>query len=207
MRVIKLRGAGESLGGRNMLSSIAGTDLPYQAEIRPIGRGTYAESVAEARRRLREIDAEGEPYVLVGYSLGAAAAGDFVQYDRPRNCKGIVLLSDPKRHANQVSHKGVPRNHWGIAGQRLITHVQCYSYTIPDDPISALPGDNGMRQIAQQVTRLQQPLPARWWDAGYTIHWLLKYTTGGRHVAYGSERINGTTYLASVKAMVEGLAR
>ncbi|QFP96638.1 endolysin [Gordonia phage Denise] len=205
MKVYKLRGAGEALGGRNMLSSIPGEDLPYLAEIRPLGMHSYAESVADARRRLRELDAEGKPYVLVGYSLGAAAAGDFVQHDRPRNCKGIVLLSDPKRHANQVSHKGVPRNQWGIAGQRLITHVQCYSFTIPDDPISALPGDNGMRQIAQQVTGLQQPLPARWWDAGFTLHWLLKYTTGGRHTAYGSERINGRTYLEAVWMAVDGL--
>ncbi|UYL87860.1 HNH endonuclease [Gordonia phage Malisha] len=30
MRVVKLRGAGESLGGRNMLSSIAGEDLPVK---------------------------------------------------------------------------------------------------------------------------------------------------------------------------------
>ena len=207
MKVFKLRGAGESLTGSNMLSSIPGTDLPYLAEIRPIGIHSYAESVRDARTRLAAIDAEGEPYVLVGYSLGAAAAGDFAQYDRPRNCKGIVLLSDPKRHANQVSHKGVPKGHWGIAGQRFIDRVPCYSYTIPDDPISSLPGDNGMRQIAQQVTGLTQPLPARWWDAGYTIHWLLKYTTGGRHTAYGAEQINGSTYLQSVKAMVEGLAR
>ena len=207
MKVIKLRGAGESLTGRNMLSSIAGDNLPYLAEIRPIGTHTYAESVKDARVQLAAVEASGDPYVLVGYSLGAAAAGDFVQYDRPRNCKGIVLLSDPKRHANQVSHKGVPKSHWGIAGQRFIDRVPCYSYTIPDDPISALPGDNGMRQIAQQVTGLMQPLPARWWDAGFTLHWLLKYTTHGRHVAYGSERINGVSYLQSVKAMVEGLAR
>ncbi|UCZ89075.1 alpha/beta hydrolase [Gordonia sp. WA4-43] len=206
MRVVKLRGAGEALGGRNMLSSIRGEDLPYLAEIRPIGIHTYAESVRDARNQLAAVDAAGDPYVLVGYSLGAAAAGDFVQYDRPRNCKGIVLLSDPKRHANQVSHKGVPAGRWGIAGQRFIDRVPCYSYTIPDDPISALPGDNGMRQIGQQVTGLHQPLPARWWDAGYTIHWLLKYTTGGRHTAYGTERINGSSYLQSVKAMVEGLA-
>ena len=206
MKVYKLRGAGEALGGRNMLSSIAGTDLPYQAEIRPIGLGTYAESVADARRRLREIDAAGEPYVLVGYSLGAAAAGDFVQYDRPRNCKGIVLLSDPKRHANQVSHKGVPKNHWGIAGQRFIDRAPCYSYTIPDDPISACPGDNGMRQIATRITGIPQD-PGQWWNAGYTLQWLWKYVAGGRHTDYGTERINGSTYLQSVKTMVEGLAR
>ncbi|QLF84168.1 lysin B [Gordonia phage Pytheas] len=207
MRTVKLRGAGEALGGRNMLSSIPGEDLPYMAEIRPIGIHSYAESVRDARTQLAAVEASGEPYVLVCYSLGAAAGGDFVQFDRPRNCKGIVQLSDPKRHANQVSHKGVPTGNWGIAGQRFIDHVPCYSYTIPDDPISALPGDSGMRQIAQQVTGLQQPLPARWWDAGYTLQWLWKYTAGGRHTAYGTERMNGVTYLQSVKTMVEGLAR
>lgn len=207
MRVIKLDGTGESQSGRNMLSSIAGESLPYINEIRPIGTRTYAESVADARRRLREIDAEGEPYVLPAYSLGAAAAGDFVQLDRPKFCRGVVLLSDPKRHRKQCSNKGVSGGNWGVAGERFIDHVPCYTFTIPDDPISALPGDNGLRQIAQQVTGLQQPLPARWWDAGFTLHWLLKYTTGGRHTAYGSERINGATYIQSVKAMVEGMAR
>ena len=206
MKVIKLRGAGESLTGRNMLSSIAGDNLPYLAEIRPIGTHTYAESVKDARVQLAAVEASGEPYVLVGYSLGAAAAGDFVQYDRPRNCKGIVLLSDPKRHANQVSQKGVPKGNWGIAGQRFIDRVPCYSYTIPDDPISACPGNNGLRQIASSITGIPQD-PGQWWNAGYTLQWLWKYTAGGRHTAYGTERINGSTYLQSVKAIVEGLAR
>ncbi|MCX2753065.1 hypothetical protein [Gordonia sp. 4N] len=206
MNVYKLRGAGEALGGRNMLSSIPGEDLPYLAEIRPIGIHTYAESVRDARTQLAAVEASGEPYVLVGYSLGAAAAGDFVQYDRPRNCAGIVLLSDPKRHANQVSHKGVPKGNWGIAGQRFIDQVPCYSYTIPDDPISACPGNNGMRQIASSITGIPQD-PGQWWNAGYTLQWLWKYAAGGRHTAYGTERINGVTYLQSVKTMVEGLAR
>lgn len=203
MRVVKLRGAGESLGGRNMLSSVAGEDLPYQAEIRPIGLGTYAESVADARRRLREVDAAGEPYVLTAYSLGAAAAGDFVQYDRPRNCRGIVLLSDPKRHANQVSHKGVPKGNWGIAGQRFIDRVPCYSYTIPDDPISALPGNNGLRQIANRVTGLQQPI-GDVWNLGYTWQWAWKYLVDGRHVAY-NERVqqDSRSYIDLVRLAVE----
>lgn len=211
MKVIAVRGAGEEYRHNMTMSALRGmpsvSELSYPASIAPIGLRTYAESVSLGRGALRAIDADGEPWVGAAYSLGAAVLGDFVQYDRPRNCRGIVLLSDPKRHANQVSHKGVPKGNWGIAGQRFIDRVPCYSYTIPDDPISALPGDNGMRQIAQQVTGLMQPLPARWWDAGYTIHWLLKYTTGGRHTAYGTERINGSTYLQSVKAMVEGLTR
>ncbi|MDJ0454428.1 hypothetical protein [Gordonia amicalis] len=203
MKVIKLRGAGESLTGRNMLSSIAGDSLPYLAEIRPIGTHTYAESVKDARVQLAAVEASGEPYVLVGYSLGAAAAGDFVQYDRPRNCRGIVLLSDPKRHANQVSHKGVPKGNWGIAGQRFIDRVPCYSYTIPDDPISALPGDNGMRQIANRVTGLQQPI-GDVWNLGYTWQWAWKYLVDGRHVAY-NERVqqDSRSYIDLVRLAVE----
>lgn len=207
MRVIKLDGTGESQSGRNMLSSIAGESLPYINEIRPIGMRTYAESVADARRRLREIDAEGEPYVLPAYSLGAAAAGDFVQFDRPKFCRGVVLLSDPKRHRKQCSNKGVSGGNWGVAGERFIDHVPCYTFTIPDDPISACPGDNGMRQIASRITGLPQPLPAQWWNAGYTMQWLWKYLVDGRHTSYGVERNGGSTYLELVKRAVEGLTR
>lgn len=206
-RVYKLRGTGESLD-RNMLSSLPGEDVPYIAEIRPIGLRSYAESVSDARRRLSVIDGAGEPYILVGYSLGAAAAGDFVQYDRPRNCRGIVLLADPKRAAGQCANKGVSPNSWGIAGQRRIDHVQCYSFTIPDDPISALPGSNGLRSIASRVTGLQQPTPSQWWNAGATVEWLSKYLVGGRHTAYGAERMagnGGRTYIEHARATLEGL--
>lgn len=205
MRVIKLDGTGESQSGRNMLSSIAGESLPYINEIRPIGMRTYAESVADARRRLREIDAEGEPYVLPAYSLGAAAAGDFVQLDRPKFCRGVVLLSDPKRHRKQCSNKGVSGGNWGVAGERFIDHVPCYTFTIPDDPISACPGNNGMRQIANRITGLQQPI-GDVWNLSYTWQWVWKYLVDGRHVAY-NERVqhDSRSYLDLVRAAVEEL--
>ncbi|WP_420109950.1 hypothetical protein [Mycolicibacter arupensis] len=202
--VFKLNGTGESQTGRNMLSPVPGEDFRYVAEIRPIGLRTYAESVADARRRLRELDAAGEDYVLTGYSLGAAAAGDFVQHDRPKHCRGVVLLSDPKRHRRQCSNPGVHGGTWGVAGERFIDHVPCFTFTIPDDPISACPGNNGMRQIASRVTGLPQD-PGQWWNAGYTLQWLWKYLADGRHTAYGVERVGGVTYLDLVKRAVEGL--
>jgi hypothetical protein len=128
---------------------------------------------------LAVVDQDGAPYILVGYSLGAAAAGDFVQYDRPKHCRGVVLIADPKRHRRQVANKGVNPNNWGIAGERFIDAVQCYSLSIPDDPISALPGNNGMRMIADRVTGLRQPLPSQWWNAGYTLDWLHRYLVVG----------------------------
>lgn len=209
MRVVKLRGTGESLGGPGMLSPIEGDDLAYTAEIRPIGLRSYAESVSDARRQLAVVDGDGAPYILVGYSLGAAAAGDFVQYDRPKHCRGVVLVADPKRHRRQCANKGVNPNNWGIAGERFIDAVQCYSLSIPDDPISALPGNNGLRMIADRVTGLRQPLPSQWWNAGYTLDWLHRYLVGGRHTSYGVERMagnGGRTYIEHAHSIVEGLA-
>ncbi|WP_157226759.1 hypothetical protein [Gordonia soli] len=171
-----------------------------------MGTRTYAESITDIRKRLGVIDARGEDYILIGYSLGAAGVGDFLEYDRPRHCRGIILIADPKRHRAQCSNPGVPANRWGVAGERKITRVPWWSYSIPDDPISALPGDNGNRVTASKVTGLPQPTPARWWDAGYTLDWLWRYTVGGRHTAYGRERVAGSTitYLqAATRAAVE----
>jgi hypothetical protein len=204
-KVYKLRGTGESLTG-NMLSSIPGEEVPYRAEIRPIGLGSYAESVSDARRRLTAIDELGEPYVLACFSLGAAAGGDFVEFDRPKHCRGIVQLADPKRHRRQISNRGVNGGNWGIAGERYIDALQCYSYSIPDDPISACPGNNGGRQIAVSLTGLPQPI-GQWWNLAYTWQWVWKYAVDGRHVAYGHERPAGEnhTYLELAREAVQGL--
>lgn len=204
-RVIKVRGTGEAMSG-GMLGPIDGEALPYRAEIAPIGSQSYSASVLACRAALRAVDARGEPWAGVGYSLGAAGLGDYVMLDHPQHCVGIVQLADPLRARGQCSNPGVPRDRYGIAGERPISGVPLQTYSIPDDPISACPADNGMRLIANLVTGRQQPLNARMcWDAGYTLAWVWKYANGNesRHVAYGREHLaDGRTYLEAASDAV-----
>lgn len=206
-RVIKVRGTGEAMSG-GMLGPIDGEALPYRAEIAPIGSQSYSASVAQCRNALRAVDAKGEPWVGAAYSLGAAALGDFVMLDRPKHCLGIVLLADPLRARGQCANP-VPKDRWGVAGERTISGVPVYSFAIPDDPITSCPGDNGMRLFANAVTGRQQPVqPRMLWDAGYTVAWAWKYLRAGdsRHIVYGSERLaDGRTYVEAARDAVNEL--
>ncbi|UZF57723.1 hypothetical protein LH935_06975 [Gordonia polyisoprenivorans] len=206
--VVKALGTGER-PGQNMLSLIPGQELVYRNEIAPIGTQSYAASVLACRAALRAVDARGEPWAGVGYSLGAAGLGDYVMLDHPQHCVGIVQLADPLRARGQCSNP-VPKDRWGVAGERTISGVPVYSFAIPDDPITSCPGDNGMRLFANAVTGRQQPVqPRMLWDAGYTIAWLWKYLRAGdsRHIVYGSEKLaDGRTYVEAARDVVRELA-
>ena len=207
-RVIKVRGTGEAMSG-GMLGPIDGEALPYRAEIAPIGSQSYSASVAQCRAALRAVDAQGEPWVGTAYSLGAAALGDYVMLDRPKHCLGIVLLADPLRARGQCANP-VPKDRWGVAGERPISGVPVRSFAIPDDPITACPGDNGMRLFANAVTGRQQPVqPRMLWDAGYTLAWFFRYLKqDSRHIVYGTERMPGDsrTYVEAARDAVNELA-
>lgn len=206
-RVVKALGTGER-PGQNMLSLIPGEELVYRNEIAPIGTQSYAASVLACRAALRAVDARGEPWAGVGYSLGAAGLGDYVMLDRPQHCLGIVLLADPLRARGQCANP-VPKDRWGVAGERPISGVPVHSFAIPDDPITACPGDNGMRLFANAVTGRQQPVqPRMLWDAGYTLAWFFRYLKqDSRHIVYGSERLtDGRTYVEAARDAVRELA-
>ncbi|ETD31535.1 hypothetical protein [Williamsia sp. D3] len=206
MLTVRVRGAGEPVGPNQMLAGVTQgmsdvIDLDFRPEIRPIGTLRLPESVVIGRAALRSIDALGRPWKASGFSLGAYILGEYVMLDRPKNLKGIVLLADPLRARNQIAHGGVPTNRFGLAGERFISGVPVHSFAIPDDPISSCPADNGLRLIANGVTGRRQPDPARWWDAFGTIEWAKKYLIGGRHNAYGSERMPGDsrTYVQAAR--------
>ncbi len=212
-RIVTVRGTGESYGPHSMCGGVVSglptvVELDYRAEIRPIGLLRLPESAALGRAALRAQDGLGLPWVAVGFSLGAMILGDYVMLDRPKNLRGVVLLADPLRHRDQCAHGGVPRNHFGIAGERFVSGVPAHSFAIPDDPIASCPSDNGMRLISNQVASRAQPIPLRCvWDAGFTIQWVWKYAVDGRHVAYGSERVPGSqhTFVEAARSVVEGM--
>lgn len=209
-RILTVRGAGEDPGPNQMLGPVVrgmdSTSLQYPAQIRPIGTLSLAQSEQLGFAALRSYDALGGPWVGVGFSLGAYILGNFVMQEKPKNCKGIVLVADPLRARNQVSNGGVPANRFGLAGERLISGVPVKSFAIPDDPITSCPADNGLRTISDRVTGRRQPVPAGWWNAGATIDWALKYLVGGRHVAYG-EKMPGSSksYLTAAREAVEAM--
>ena len=208
-RVLTVRGAGESIGPNQMLGGVVrgleSTALDYPAEVRPIGVRTLQESVNLGRAALRSFDALGGPWVGVGYSLGAYALTEYVLLDRPKNCKGLVLLGNPLRPRGKCANAGVPGDRFGLAGEVPVAGVTVHDFSVPDDPISACPKDNGLRTIAPYVTGRRQPTPAGWWNAGATIEWLLKYVgPTSRHVAY-NERMPGSqlTYTQAARATLE----
>ena len=205
-----LRGAGESYGDSNMCAGVVrdlnAREIAYRAEIRPIGTLTIGESEAHGRAALRSLDAEGEPWVGVAFSLGAYILGNHVMLDRPKNCKGVVLLADPLRHRSQCSNAGVSRGSWGLAGERWISGVPLHTFAIPDDPITACPGDNGLRQISDLITKRNQGIPGRWWDAWGTIEQAKKYLVDGRHVAYTGRMPGSTkTYIQAASEAVRAI--
>lgn len=176
--------------------------LDYPAEIRPMGWRTLPESVATGRGMLRREDAKGEPWVGVGYSLGAYLLGHAVAADNLKHCRGVVLIADPLRHRDQCSNP-MPRNRFGIAGERWVPG-NVTTLAIPDDPITACPNDNAGRLVANVLTGRMQPLFPQMMDPLYFARWLAKYPA--RHVAYGSERLpDGRTYLDAARDAVEVL--
>ena len=210
-RVLTVRGAGESIGPNQMLGGVVrgleSTALDYPAEVRPIGVRTLQESVNLGRAALRSFDALGGPWVFAGFSLGAYTLVEYLMLDHPKNCKGGVLLGNPLRPRGKCANAGVPGDRFGLAGEVPVAGVTVHDFSVPDDPISACPKDNGLRVIAPYVTGRRQPTPAGWWNAGATIEWLLKYVgPTSRHVAY-NERMPGSqlTYTQAARAALEGM--
>ena len=210
MKIVAARGAGEAYRNNMVMGALGGlknvVELQYPAEVRPIGQRTLAESVVLARRAFNDIDAKGESWVGIAYSLGAYALTEYVLLDRPKNCKGLVLLGNPLRPRGKCANAGVPGDRFGLAGEVPVAGVPVHDFSVPDDPISACPGDNGLRLIANGVTGRRQPDPVRWWDAFGTIEWGKKYLIGGRHTAY-NERIPGSqqTYIQAARDALIGM--
>lgn len=204
--VVRVRGTGESLG-RNMLSAVPGEELVYPAEIRPIGLRSYQESVSAAVSALREVDARGEPWVGVGYSLGAAALGDAAALGF-KHCRGVVLVADPWRPRGKCAHRGVSATRYGCAGERDIRSVPAAWLAIPDDPITSCDAGDGFRLLANVVTvRQQRLLPSMYWDVPALVSSVARYL-GTRHTAYGYERVrdDSRTYVQLAADLVERMS-
>jgi hypothetical protein len=78
---------------------------------------------------------EEEPYVIVAYSQGAHAAGDYVHNFPDENCKALFNVADPMRHSAdiQVGHRVEGS---GIMGERQIGH-KARQIVAPGDFVAA----------------------------------------------------------------------
>ncbi|UVF61440.1 lysin B [Gordonia phage DalanDe] len=198
------RGTGEQFGAASMYTNVTTrldrtifdvVEVPCIAEIRPIGTRTIQESMNSFISWMDANKDPKKPWMGGGYSLHALSMGNYVGQKKLSTCKGIGLLADPGRHRTQFHGPRVPGG-WGIAGERLVGYKGGYpvwSMTEPNDPISELPGDNGLRNLVPFVGLPRQPAPRRAADMAYTWQWFGYYFPGNRHVNYHAERPQGGT--------------
>lgn len=194
---------------------------------------SYATSKRIAIRQLKrewERDLKAD-IILLGYSQGADAAGDFAQIveHHPR-LKAVALVADPKRpHGKQIGTQQLTGH--GIAGQRHIHHPNVWQAAYAGDVIcDATPGSL-WRAIADTTQYAGLNLPAwviqlfktclrpgglqlappmsmgsRVWGAIATVPELYRYLNGW-HTSYGAAECPGTgnTYLKEIAQRINNL--
>lgn len=202
------RGNTEPFGGRSMLGNVVMLldkkifdviEVNYDAYVQT----GYARPKGSFMEWMNRNKVTNKPWMGMGYSLGAVLMGDYVGQLSLSMCKGIGLLADGCRHRDQWFGNRRPAG-WGVAGERYVGRGQYPVWTLsePNDPISELPGDNGLRNLAPFLGFPKQngPAPARAWDMAYSWQWFGYYFPGNRHVNYAAEKMPGSnrTYTQSL---------
>lgn len=210
------RGNSETYGAASMLRNVTSqldtdvfdiTEVQGLAEVRPAGFHTLQESLKSIYDWMDKNKEPGKPWMGLGYSLGALGMANYVGEKKLSLCKGVGLLADPGRHVNQITGNRKPKG-WGIAYQRKVGYEGGYpvwSLSAPNDPISELPGDNGLRNLVPFFELpVPNPLPSRAWDMAYSFEWIAYFTITGRHTCYATEKAPGTglTYTQSLALMM-----
>lgn len=167
--VFTFRGIGEPLRG-NLLDALplpAGAtriEVPWSASYGPVPNPfgvSYADSLAAGmalgERMVRDTLAD-EPFariVLVGYSGGAALAGNLARRLGPAMVDACVLVADPNDPGTATV--------FGIAGARYTGKVPTWWVRGPNDVICSCPKYNPLRVIARVTPFVA--LDARAWGA------------------------------------------
>ncbi|NKW17056.1 hypothetical protein GTA26_05405 [Rhodococcus hoagii] len=163
--VLACRGIGEPLHG-NMCSAVTRRLDPTRFRVRevpwtasygpvplPLGPAFDASLRTGRELLLRMIDEDPNPVLLLGYSGGAALAGnvaaEVARGEHPRlEIVGCGLISDPfmPTSASPI------RASWGIAGLRGVGQkVPTYWAADPADAICCCPSNSPLRTIADQT--------------------------------------------------------
>lgn len=186
---------------------------------------SYAESKKRAIEKLSEEWARDTkaPIVLLGYSQGAEAVGDFALTvaGHPR-LKAVALVADPKRpHGLQIGTRHLHGH--GICGERHIPHSRVFQAAIPGDVVCDAARGSLWRLTADLTTTASLDVPrwvvamlrtvlradmqlmedmgtvARLWGALSTVPELAGYLAG-LHTSYGCRECPGMgrDYLAEL---------
>ncbi|WP_064076684.1 hypothetical protein [Prescottella equi] len=163
--VLACRGIGEPLQG-NMCSAVTRRldpkrfrviEVPWTASYGPVPLPlgpAFDDSLRTGRELLlRMIDEDPNPVLLLGYSGGAALAGnvaaEVARGEHPRlEVVGCGLISDPF----MPQYASPTRGAWGIAGYRHIAlSVPTLWAADPTDAICCCPANSPLRTIADQT--------------------------------------------------------
>lgn len=163
-RIIRCRGISEGTT-RNMLSGVTDlcdgfyvSELPYSAQYGfvplPFGQ-SFEASVTQGELMLRR-ELDKGPAVVLGYSGGAALAGNVARDGHP-NLLGVGLIADPFQ-PKAITHDGK----FGVAGSRDIRGVPTKWVWNPADMICQSRANSPVRAVADQTARMSLKDPGRW---------------------------------------------
>lgn len=139
--------------------------IPWQASYGPVpspGGFSFDKALAQGRERLlNAINDDPYPVVLLGYSGGAALAGNVAAEVGTGtwpdlDVRGVGLVSDPYRPLDY----NLPG--WGIAGTRPIRGLPVWQLADPADVITCCPKDSPLRTFADQSTAFSLADPEAW---------------------------------------------
>ncbi|MFE5699952.1 hypothetical protein [Rhodococcus koreensis] len=181
--VLRCRGIGEPMGDASMLANVTKhlddkrfrvVEVPWAASYGPVPApfGTsFDSSLSTGRTMLLDyIRRDPNPVVLLGYSGGAALAGDVAAeigaWKHPDlDVRAAGLISDPLRpYSWGANVTGLPGR--GIAGSRPISGAaRVWHMADPADVITCCPLDSPLRTLADQSAALSLADPRSWgWD-------------------------------------------
>jgi pimeloyl-ACP methyl ester carboxylesterase len=143
-------------------------ELPWSAQYGPMPAAlgsSYDKSLDTGRTMLlKAIRDDPNPVILLGYSGGAALAGNVAaeigRGEHPElDVRGVGLISDPRRHP------GLTDPTWGIAGARMIlssSKAPVWSLADPADVITSCPANSPLRTLADQSAAFSLADPVAW---------------------------------------------
>jgi hypothetical protein len=141
-------------------------EVPWSASYGPVPAAlgsSYDQSLNTGRTMLlKAIKDDPNPVALLGYSGGAALAGNVaseISWGRHTglDVRGVGLISDPRRHP------GLTDPTWGIAGARMILpRFPVWSLADPADVITSCPGNSPLRTLADQSAAFSLADPVAW---------------------------------------------
>lgn len=163
-RLILCRGIGAPLednlltGMARMIPDAEVVNLPWSATYGPVNQqgdplGESFDKALEYGRVLLRASLDLGPAVVMGYSGGAALAGEVAREGHP-NLVAVALVADPFDPGRGSVY--------GIAGRRTVSGVPVMRRANDDDVIARCPSDSPLRVIADASAAFSLADPRAW---------------------------------------------